>query len=129
MTTATKERRRTDTPVDDDSTTKTRPGAVPPRVGVRAKVPQDHLPPGTAQRREAMNTEQTFAWDGEEWTLTPADATGLEFLAALEDDEIIAALRLLLGRDQAARLFKGRRVEDIGEFFDALGEAVGTGNP
>jgi len=125
--------RHREVPTDDDVTAKTRAGAVKPRAGsrapLRAKVPQDHMPPGTAQRREAMNTEQTFTWDGQEWTITPADATGLEFLAALEDDEIIAAVRLLLGRDQATRLFKGRRVEDLEGFFEALGEVVDSGNP
>jgi hypothetical protein len=92
------------------------------------KKPQDHKP-SNAQRAEAANTPQTFTYDGEEWEVVPADATSLEFLAALEDNQIIGALRTLLGRDQATRLIKGRRVEDLEGFFDAMGEAVGTGNP
>lgn len=91
------------------------------------KKPQDRKPPNT-QKAEALNTPTTFEFDGEEWTITPADATSLEFLAALEDSQIIGALRVLLGRDQAARLIKGRRVEDLEGFFEAVGEAVGTGN-
>ena len=91
---------------------------------VAAKLPEDHNP----QRDEVLNNPVTFTFDGEEWTVTPADATALEFLAALEDQQMIAALRLLLGHDQAARLIKGRKVEDLEGFFNTLGEAVDTGN-
>jgi hypothetical protein len=91
------------------------------------KQPQDHLPP-SKQRIEALNTPVSFTYDGEEWTVKPVDATSLEFLAALEDEQIIAALRVLLGREQAARLIKGRNVPDLEGFFEALGEAVGSGN-
>lgn len=87
--------------------------------------PQDHKSP---QRAEALDEPVTFAYDGEEFTVVPSDATGLEFLAALEDQQIIAALRLLLGHEQAARLIKGRKVEDLEGFFDTMGEAVGVGN-
>jgi len=89
--------------------------------------PQDRLPT-KQQRAEVANTPLTFTFDSEEWTVIPADATSLEFLADLEDEQIISALRRLLGREQAARLIKGRRVEDLEKFFDAMGEAVGTGN-
>lgn len=92
------------------------------------KKPQDRQPTN-AQRAEAANSPTTFDFDGEEWTVVPADATALEFLAALEDNQIIGALRFLLGHDQAGRLIKGRRVEDLEGFFEAMGEAVGTGNP
>jgi hypothetical protein len=91
------------------------------------KTPQDHLPPATA-RQEALNEPVTFTFDGDEFTVTPSDATGLEFLAALEDQHIIKALRLLLGTEQADRLIKGRKVDALEGFFDTLGEAVGTGN-
>lgn len=90
--------------------------------------PQDHLP-SKAQRREALDEPVTFEFGGEEWTVIPSDATGLEFLAALEDEELIAACRLLLGPTDAARLFKGRKIEDLEGFFEAMGEAVGSGNP
>lgn len=89
---------------------------------------QDHLPPNT-QRAEALNEPVTFTFDGEDWTVIPHDATSLEFLAALEDERMVTALRLLLGRDQADRLIKGRHVEQLEGFFTALGQAVGTGNP
>lgn len=111
----------TETPVDDDVTAKV-------RVPVRAKRPQDRRPTNAA-RAEAENTPTTFEWDGEEWTVTPAEAQGLEFLAALDDEEIITAMRLLLGREQAARLFKGRKVDDLQHFFETMGEEVGVGNP
>lgn len=92
-----------------------------------AKAPQDHLPT-IKQRTEALDKPVTFAYDDDEWTVTPSDATSLEFLAFLEDEAIIAALRHLLGREQAARLFRGRSIEDLEGFFEAMGEAVGTGN-
>jgi hypothetical protein len=90
--------------------------------------PQDRRPPASQQRAEAQDSPLTFTWDGEDWTIKPSDVTSLEFLAALEDEEIVKALRLLLGRDQAAQLIKGRHVDDLEAFFDAAGEAAGTGN-
>lgn len=91
------------------------------------KKPQDHLAPN-AVRAEALNSPVSFSFDGQDWTVVPADATSLEFLAALEDERIIAALRILLGEDQAALLIKGRNATDLEGFFDAMGEAVGSGN-
>lgn len=91
------------------------------------KKPQDHLP-SNKQRAEALDEPVTFTYDEEEWTLLPSAATSLEFLAALEDEQLIRALRLLLGREQAARLIQGRSVADLERFFDTMGEAVGTGN-
>jgi len=92
------------------------------------KTPQDHLP-SAKQRQEALDLPVTFTFDGEDWTCVPSDATSLEFLAALEDEQVIKALRLLLGTDQAARLIKGRKVDALEGFFEAMGEAVGSGNP
>ena len=95
------------------------------------KKPQDRKPK-SPQRTEAqidLRSVCTFDWDGEEWNVVPADGTSLEFLAALEDQQIIAALRLLLGPTQAARLIKGRKVEDLEGFFETMGEVMGTGNP
>jgi hypothetical protein len=93
------------------------------------KKPQDRKPPANQQRAEALQAVLTFDYDGEEWNVVPGDATSLEFLAALEDEQIITALRLLLGPAQAARLIKGRKVEDLEQFFESLGEVVGSGNP
>ncbi|MFD7157961.1 hypothetical protein ACFV9C_25390 [Kribbella sp. NPDC059898] len=91
--------------------------------------PQDRQQPEpNLQRVEARDLPITFEWDGEKWTFKPSDATGLEFLAALEDEQIIKALRLLLGNEQAARLIKGRKLRDLAEFFNAAGQAGGTGN-
>lgn len=91
--------------------------------------PQDRKPKASAAlKTEALNEPVTFTWDDEEWTVTPEDASSLEFLAALEDEEVVRALRHLLGREQAARLFKGRKVEDLEAFFDAMGEELGSGN-
>ena len=102
-----------------------------------AKQPSDHKPKKSAaehakqsaRRAEAGNEPIDFEYDNELWTFTPIDATGLEFLAALEDEELVLACRLLLGREQASRLFKGRRVEDLHGFFDTMGEAFGGVNP
>lgn len=101
----------------------------------KAKQPQDHKKKKNTQRAEVENHAITFPWDGEDWTVKASDMTSLEFLAALEDAEadddpgaVIRAMRALLGREQAARLFKGRQVEHIAEFFTAAGEAAGTGN-
>lgn len=89
--------------------------------------PQDHLP-SKQQRAEAEDTAVTFTYDGDEFTVIPSDATSLEFLAALEDQEVIKALRFLLGHEQAATLIKGRKVNQLEGFFEAMGEAVGSGN-
>ena len=102
-----------------------------------AKQPSDHKRKQTAaqkakssaRRAEAVDEPIEFVYDGDTWEFTPRDATGLEFLAALEDEELIVACRLLLGHEQAARLFKGRTVEDLKGFFDTMGEAADSGNP
>jgi hypothetical protein len=101
--------------------------------------PQDHKPKKkkgkSAQRAEVDNDPITFEWDGETWEFDPANGTGLEFMAALEDADnggdpggLIRAMRILLGRDQASRLFKGRDASDIFGFFGAAEEAAGLGN-
>jgi len=92
------------------------------------KQPQDHLPTAK-QRQEALDLPVTFTFDGEDWTCVPSDATALEFLEALEDEQVIKALRFLLGMTQASRLIKGRKIDALEGFFEALGEAVGSGNP
>lgn len=90
---------------------------------------------GNPQRDEATDGSVTFEWDGEEWTFKPSDGTRLEYLAAIEDADsgydvtgIVRALRILLGRPQAERLFAGRSTDQVNDFFDACGKAAGTGN-
>lgn len=101
-------------------------------VPATARQPADRKPKKAKKpnplRDEALNSPVTFTFDGDEFTVVPTDASKLEFLAALEDEDFIPAIRALLGRDQATRLFKGRRVEDLGDFFDVMGQAVGLGN-
>ena len=111
----------------DDTTTRTvRKG----QLAKAPKTPQDHKPAHKVNpaMMEAYDTPQTFTWDGEEWTVVPSAATALEFLAALEDDRIIAALRLLLGKEQAARLIKGRHADIILDFFETMNRDVSLGN-
>lgn len=100
------------------------------------KQPADHKPKkANAQKAEVDDAPIPFEWDGETWSVVPSRATGLEFLAALEDADsgedpggMIRAMRFLLGREDAARLFKGRTADQIGPFFEAVGEATGLGN-
>lgn len=97
-----------------------------------AKQPQDRKPKKkqpSQQRADVLDEPVTFTFDGEEWTVMPSSATSLEFLAALEDEEFIAAIRHLLGKDQAARLIRGRNLSHLEDFFTVMGEAVGMGNP
>jgi hypothetical protein len=89
-----------------------------------ARKPRDRI----KSREEVLNSPMTFEWDDQEWTFVPADATSLEFIEALEDDHMVSALRLLLGREQASRLIKGRKVSDLDGFMEAMSEAVGSGN-
>lgn len=99
-----------------------------------APVTQDHQQPVNA-KADAEDIDVTFSWDGEEWTFNTGNANGLEFIAAVEDASdgsdpggMVRAMRILLGHEQAARLFKGRQVPAINDFFDAAGEAGGMGN-
>jgi thioredoxin-like negative regulator of GroEL len=102
-----------------------------------AKQPSDHKrkqsaaqkAKASARRAEASDEPISFVYDGDTWEFTAREATGLEFLAALEDEELVKACRLLLGHEQAARLFHGRSVPDLMGFFDAMGEAADSGNP
>lgn len=92
-----------------------------------AKSPQDHKQK-SSQRSEVNDAPISFDFDGDSFTMKPSDATSLEFLEALEDEQLIKALRILLGREQASRLFKGRSVEQLESFFELMGEAVDAGN-
>lgn len=96
-------------------------------MSTNVKQPQDHKPK-SKQRDEATDAEVTFTFDGDEFTIKQSDATRLEFLEALEDERVIAALRILLGHEQAARLIKGRDVRALEGFFETVGEAVDSGN-
>lgn len=98
------------------------------RATTKRKQPQDRKPKVNARRAEVLDEPVTFDFDGESFTVLPRDATGLEFMAALDDEELIVACRLLLGHDQAARLFQGRTLQDLAGFFDTMGEAVESGN-
>lgn len=82
----------------------------------------------SAQRADAQELDVDVEYDGETYVVAQSNVKRLDFLAAIEDEEYITALRLLLGREQAARLFEGHAVEDVGGFFDALGEAIDAGN-
>lgn len=95
------------------------------------RVPQDRKQkqPTSKQRAEALDHPVTFDFDGDSFTVTPSDATSLEFLEALEDEELIKAVRLLLGREQASTLFKGRKIDELETFFEVMSEAVDSGNP
>lgn len=100
------------------------------KKAAKRKQPQDYKQKAAnATRAEQLDEPVTFKYDGDSFTFTPRDATGLEFMAALEDEELIAACRMLLGHEQATKLFTGRTVEDLAGFFDAMGAAVGSGNP
>lgn len=93
------------------------------------KQPRDHKgKQASRQRAEISDEPVSFVFDAEEFTIRPSDSTGLEFLAALDDGEIVKAIRLLLGHEQAARLFSGRNATQLRGFFDAVGEAIGVGN-
>jgi hypothetical protein len=98
-----------------------------PTAPANVRQPQDRKPKNKT-KADVLNEPITFTWDDEEWTVAPAQASSLEFLAALEDEEVVAACRHLLGREQAARLFRGRKVEDLERFFEAMGEELGSGN-
>jgi hypothetical protein len=91
----------------------------------------------SGQRAEAQDEGQvvTFTFDDEEWTFERAKANDLEFLSALDDfandDNALAgprAMKVLLGRDEAARFFKERQAVDIFPFVRAAGEAATAGN-
>ena len=96
----------------------------------QAKQPQDRKQkqPTNKQRAEALDKEVTFTFDGDDFTVTPSDATSLEFMEALEDEQLIKAVRMLLGHEQASTLFKGRKIDELETFFEVMGEAVDTGN-
>lgn len=108
----------------------------------KPKKPQDHQSKKNHQKDEADGAPIEFDWDGEHWTVPRENATGLEFMGHLTDAQdaeeegkmadagqaMIRAVWALLGRKDGNRLLKGRQPEALGEFFDALGEAAGSGN-
>lgn len=92
-------------------------------------------PAENGQRAEVEDRPITFEWDGEEWSYPRANATSMEFLSVLDDADahgsdilFLRAMKLLLGREQADRLFKGRDASVLMDFFVAAGEAGQSGN-
>jgi hypothetical protein len=65
--------------------------------------PADRLPKIDHQRADALDEPVTFEFDGDEFTTTMRACTRLDFLAAIEDEQIITAFRSLIGVELVAQ--------------------------
>lgn len=71
-----------------------------------------------------------FKFDNRAYEVPRSEDWDLDLLDAFEQGQSVAALRQLLGPEQFQkfRQQKKRTTKDINAFYEALGEAAGTGN-
>lgn len=93
----------------------------------------------TALKNEAKPLDErepvSFEYDGETYTIDPANVDNLELYEAVEDEKYLTAARGFVGKDQWSK-FKDTHRDNEGRvpmapvegFLQALMEAVGQGN-
>jgi hypothetical protein len=81
------------------------------------------------KKNDALGTSTDVEFNGESYTVPPADDWDIDVLEAIDDQRITHALKALLGDDQYAKFRKSnRKVTALGEFMTAAQEAVQAGN-
>lgn len=83
-----------------------------------------------AIKAEAQSTYTEVEYDGETYSVPPTMEWDLDVLEALEDGQIVKAVRALLGEEQYAK-FKSTKptVADLNALFEEIGKAAGfSGN-
>ena len=80
-------------------------------------------------KQDVTKQHSTFEYDGETYSVPPADDWSLEALEAVDEGKMTTAVRELLGEEQYAKFKSGgrRTVGDLGKLFEAAGEAVNGG--
>lgn len=80
-------------------------------------------------KNDATGQPHSVEFDGETYLVPPADAWDLSVLEAIDNNKMTHALRALLGDEQYAKFRAGgRKVADLGRFFEVAGKSVGAGN-
>jgi hypothetical protein len=81
------------------------------------------------KKNDATGTPTDVEFNGETYSVPPADDWDIDVLEAIDDQRMTHALKALLGEDQYATFRKGnRKVSALGEFLNVAGEAVKAGN-
>ncbi|AVO22270.1 tail assembly chaperone [Streptomyces phage Nesbitt] len=83
----------------------------------------------SAKKNDATGTPTPVEFNGETYTVPPADDWDIDVLEAIDDQRITHALKALLGEDQY-KTFRthNRKVTALGDFMNAAQEAVKAGN-
>ncbi|WP_030737207.1 hypothetical protein [Streptomyces sp. NRRL S-31] len=82
-----------------------------------------------ASKNDALGTSTVIEYNGDTYSVPPAEDWDLDVLEAIDDQRMTHALKALLGDDQYATFRKSnRKVADLGKFFEVAGRAVGAGN-
>jgi hypothetical protein len=80
-------------------------------------------------KNDATNADFSVEFNGDTYSVPPADDWDLDVLEAIDDGLMTKALRALLGSDQYAKFrASNKKVRDLGAFFDVAGKAVNAGN-
>lgn len=71
---------------------------------------------------------RTFTYDGDEYTVPEADSWDLDIFEAVEDGQIVTAVRGILGQKQYYDKFKAkkRKAKDLADIFSIIQENMGT---
>jgi hypothetical protein len=80
-------------------------------------------------KNDATHTPHSVEFNGDTYSVPPADDWDLDVLEAIDEGHMTTAMRALLGPDQYATFrASNKKVRSLGEFFDVAGKAVGAGN-
>lgn len=80
-------------------------------------------------KNDATGTSVTVEYNGDTYTVPPADEWDIDVLEELDVNHITVGLRKLLGDEQYTKFrATNRKIRSIGEFFEAAGRAVGAPN-
>lgn len=86
--------------------------------------------PAKAQKAEALGQSVAVEFGGDTYIVPPSSEWDIDVLEAVDDQRFTVALRALLGPEQWATFrAKHKKVSQLSDFFEAVGQAVGTGNP
>ena len=80
-------------------------------------------------KKDVTGTPVEFEYNGETYSIPPAEEWDIDVLEAIDDNKLTYALKALVGEEQYARFRKtNRTVKALGEFMSAATKGAGAGN-
>lgn len=87
------------------------------------------MPAANTRKNDATGTNFDVTFNGDTYSVPPADEWDLDVLEAIDEGRMTGALRSLLGDEQYTTFrATNRKVKDLGAFFEEAGKVVNAGN-